>query len=72
MKCNCCRYQNFFGNKQLIDNALPMKSSVEALQLRYKLLQNSYGNYYFDTDNNAHILRHYQHHYNMSLYRQLI
>jgi NADH:ubiquinone reductase (H+-translocating) len=31
---------NFFGNKQLIDNALPMKSSVEALQLRYKLLQN--------------------------------
>jgi NADH:ubiquinone reductase (H+-translocating) len=31
---------NFFGNKQLMDNALPMKSSVEALQLRYKLLQN--------------------------------
>ena len=31
---------NFFGNQQLMDNALPMKSSVEALQLRYKLLQN--------------------------------
>lgn len=31
---------NFFGNKQLMDNAMPMKSSVEALQLRYKLLQN--------------------------------
>ena len=31
---------NFFGNHQLMHNALPMKSSVEALQLRYKLLQN--------------------------------
>ena len=31
---------NFFGNKNLIDHALPMKSTVEALQLRYKLLQN--------------------------------
>ena len=31
---------NFFGNQQLMDNAMPMKSSVEALQLRYKLLQN--------------------------------
>jgi NADH:ubiquinone reductase (H+-translocating) len=30
---------NFFGNMQLMDNALPMKSTVEALQLRYKLLQ---------------------------------
>lgn len=31
---------NFFGNKNLIDHALPMKSTLEALQLRYKLLQN--------------------------------
>jgi NADH dehydrogenase len=31
---------NFFGNKNLTDNALPMKSTVEALQLRYRLLQN--------------------------------
>lgn len=31
---------NFFGNKQLAANALPMKSTVEALQLRYKLIQN--------------------------------
>lgn len=31
---------NFFGNQNITDNALPMKSSVEALQLRYKLLQN--------------------------------
>ena len=31
---------NFFGNQNLINHALPMKSTVEALQLRYKLLQN--------------------------------
>jgi NADH:ubiquinone reductase (H+-translocating) len=31
---------NFFGNKNLMDCALPMKSTVEALQLRYRLLQN--------------------------------
>lgn len=31
---------NFFGNQQLTDHALPMKSTVEALQLRYRLLQN--------------------------------
>ncbi|UAY53616.1 NAD(P)/FAD-dependent oxidoreductase [Ferruginibacter albus] len=31
---------NFFGNQNLIDHALPMKSSTEALQLRYRLLQN--------------------------------
>lgn len=31
---------NFFGNQQLMDHAMPMKTSVEALQLRYKLLQN--------------------------------
>jgi NADH dehydrogenase len=31
---------NFFGNSQIEDNAFPMKSTVEALQLRYRLLQN--------------------------------
>ncbi|MEP6676532.1 MAG: NAD(P)/FAD-dependent oxidoreductase [Ferruginibacter sp.] len=31
---------NFFGNQQITENALPMKSSVEALHLRYRLLQN--------------------------------
>jgi NADH dehydrogenase len=31
---------NFFGNSNLMSHALPMKSTVEALQLRYKLLQN--------------------------------
>ena len=31
---------NFFGNQQLANNALPMKSTVEALQLRYRLLSN--------------------------------
>jgi NADH:ubiquinone reductase (H+-translocating) len=31
---------NFFGNKNLMNHALPMKSTVEALQLRYRLLQN--------------------------------
>lgn len=31
---------NFFNNKQLEKHALPMKSTVEALQLRYKLIQN--------------------------------
>ncbi len=31
---------NFFGNKELMDHALPMKSTVEALQLRYHLLKN--------------------------------
>ncbi len=31
---------NFFGNKNLMDHALPMKSTVEALQLRYRLLKN--------------------------------
>ena len=31
---------NFFGNKNLMGHALPMKSTLEALQLRYKLLQN--------------------------------
>src|ERR1700742_970954 len=29
---------NFFGNQNLIDHAMPMKSTTEALQLRYKLL----------------------------------
>lgn len=31
---------NFFGNKQVSTNAFPMKSTVEALQLRHRLLQN--------------------------------
>jgi NADH:ubiquinone reductase (H+-translocating) len=31
---------NFFGNQNLVDHALPMKSTLEALQLRYRLLQN--------------------------------
>ena len=31
---------NFFGNTVLKENAFPMKSTVEALQLRYKLIQN--------------------------------
>lgn len=31
---------NFFGNSQMTEHAFPMKSTVEALQLRYRLLQN--------------------------------
>ena len=31
---------NFFGNRQLIENAFPMKSTVEAIQLRHRLIQN--------------------------------
>ncbi len=31
---------NFFGDQQLIDKAFPMKSTVEALQLRHRLLHN--------------------------------
>ncbi len=31
---------NFFGNQQLIDNAFPMKSTVEAIQLRHRLIHN--------------------------------
>lgn len=31
---------NFFGNMRLAEKAFPMKSTVEALQLRYRLLQN--------------------------------
>lgn len=31
---------NFFGNKQLTENTFPMKSTVEALQLRHKLISN--------------------------------
>lgn len=31
---------NFFGNKNLMDHALPMKSTLEALQLRYRILEN--------------------------------
>src|SRR5258706_10488943 len=31
---------NFFGNNEMAEHAFPMKSTVEALQLRYRLLQN--------------------------------
>jgi len=31
---------NFFGNSKLAEHAFPMKSTVEALQLRYRLLHN--------------------------------
>jgi NADH dehydrogenase len=31
---------NFFGNEQMARSAFPMKSTVEALQIRYSLLQN--------------------------------
>ena len=31
---------NFFGNQQLATNAFPMKATVEALQLRHRLIQN--------------------------------
>ena len=31
---------NFFGNKNLIANTYPMKSTVEALRIKYRLLQN--------------------------------
>ncbi len=31
---------NFFGNARLSENAFPMKSTVEALQLRYQILHN--------------------------------
>ena len=31
---------NFFGNQHLIENTFPMKSTVEALQLRHRLIQN--------------------------------
>jgi len=31
---------NFFGNEQLRENAFPMKSTVEALRIRHRLIQN--------------------------------
>lgn len=31
---------NFFGNHNLVENCFPMKSTVEALQLRHRLIQN--------------------------------
>ena len=31
---------NFFGNQNLATNAFPMKSTVEALQIRHRLVQN--------------------------------
>ena len=31
---------NFFGNQHLIENSFPMKSTVEAIQIRHRLIQN--------------------------------
>ncbi len=31
---------NFFGNQEITTNAFPMKSTVEAIQLRHRLIQN--------------------------------
>src|ERR1700704_4055405 len=31
---------NFFGNQHLVENTFPMKSTVEAVQLRHRLIQN--------------------------------
>src|SRR5688572_17405098 len=31
---------NFFGNQKLAANAFPMKATIEALQLRHRLIQN--------------------------------
>lgn len=31
---------NFFGNQNLVDNSFPMKSTVEAVQLRHRLIHN--------------------------------
>ena len=31
---------NFFGNAELVENTYPMKSTVEALQIKYRLLKN--------------------------------
>ena len=31
---------NFFGNQRLLENTFPMKSTVEALQIRHRLIQN--------------------------------
>ncbi|HEV8082120.1 MAG TPA: NAD(P)/FAD-dependent oxidoreductase [Chitinophagaceae bacterium] len=31
---------NFFGNQQLVEHTFPMKSTLEALQIKYRLLQN--------------------------------
>jgi NADH dehydrogenase len=31
---------NFFGNQEMATNAFPMKSTVEALQLRHRIIQN--------------------------------
>ncbi len=42
---------NFFGNQRLQANAFPMKSTVEALQLRHRLLQN-FEDALMATDNN--------------------
>jgi NADH dehydrogenase len=31
---------NFFGNQELIENAFPMKSTVEAVRIRHRMIQN--------------------------------
>jgi NADH dehydrogenase len=31
---------NWFGNQQMMENAFPMKSTVEALQIRHRIIQN--------------------------------
>lgn len=41
---------NFFGNQQLIEHTFPMKSTVEALQIKYRLLQNMEDALYAKTD----------------------
>jgi NADH dehydrogenase len=33
-------HTNFFGNAELIENTFPMKSTIEALQIKYRLLKN--------------------------------
>lgn len=41
---------NFFGNQQLIEHTFPMKSTLEALQIKYRLLQNMEDALYAKTD----------------------
>ncbi len=41
---------NFFGNQQIMDHTFPMKSTVEALQIKYRLLQNMEDSLYAKTE----------------------
>ena len=43
---------NFFGNPKLVENAFPMKSTTEALQIRHRLLQNFEDALYKRNENN--------------------